>query len=497
MDSWNESCLPLSQEINLWDGKTTLGKLLENPNQPVRSVNKDGVIVPNRIKQIWKVGTKETFKITDELGNSVTLTDNHRVLTSDGWKEVKDLFIGDNIAHNGIFPYQDKEWLVQQAEKGLSVKDIAALADVTTRTIHDWFKRLDLGTPSSYHSKLWKDKEFLQEHYVERGLSQKDCAELAGCTEHTIRKYVRIYGLQQDQIERMHAHNRKNGVFGKGQTALVNDVIALRGKKSGEALRGRDVPSGKFHHSYVGENATDRSTYHDRARKLADYSRGCHICGKNDESLEVHHRDGDFTNNNEDNLIVVCKNHHRILHGQAPKIYSFSKIVSIESMGEEDVYDVEMELEENFVAGNIVVHNSRRYITEQPTFYIPKPNQWRSSPENKKQGSGPILEVNEATVELTERLIQRVDQSVKDYEWAMEQGVAPEQARVFLLAYDMYVRWRWTASLQSGMHFLKQRLAHDAQAEIAEYASAVFTLLSNEFPNALLQLEKDMEQGKI
>jgi thymidylate synthase (FAD) len=37
--------------------------------------------------------------------------------------------------------------------------------------------------------------------------------------------------------------------------------------------------------------------------------------------------------------------------------------------------------------------SSRRYITENEEFYVPKANEWRSKPENSKQGSGePIMD---------------------------------------------------------------------------------------------------------
>ena len=68
------------------------------------------------------------------------------------------------------------------------------------------------------------------------------------------------------------------------------------------------------------------------------------------------------------------------------------------------------------------------------------------------------------------------------YEEALANGVAPELARLFLPAYGMYVRWRWTVSLQGAMTFLEQRLPHDAQVEIQEYAKAVSTLTNVAFP---------------
>ena len=37
--------------------------------------------------------------------------------------------------------------------------------------------------------------------------------------------------------------------------------------------------------------------------------------------------------------------------------------------------------------------NSKRYITEENEFYIPKPDEWRSAPKNKKQGSGSPIDI--------------------------------------------------------------------------------------------------------
>lgn len=125
--------------------------------------------------------------------------------------------------------------------------------------------------------------------------------------------------------------------------------------------------------------------------------------------------------------------------------------------------------------------SSRRYITEHEEFYIPSNNQWRSKPENSKQGSGPVLDSSEGSL-LTEKLINYVNDGADLYNKAISDGVAPEQARLFLPAYGMYVRWRWTVSLHGIMTFLSQRLEHDAQAEIQEYAKAVRDLIKETFP---------------
>jgi thymidylate synthase (FAD) len=131
--------------------------------------------------------------------------------------------------------------------------------------------------------------------------------------------------------------------------------------------------------------------------------------------------------------------------------------------------------------------SSRRYITEEPTFYIPQDNEWRSAPENSKQGSGESVgEFKGATLSLN--LLDYVNQGERLYEMALSQGICAEQARLFLPAYGMYVRYYWTASLQSVAHFLQQRLAHNSQVEIQEYAKAVKALAEPHFPVSIAEL---------
>jgi thymidylate synthase (FAD) len=134
--------------------------------------------------------------------------------------------------------------------------------------------------------------------------------------------------------------------------------------------------------------------------------------------------------------------------------------------------------------------SSRRYITEEPTFYIPRKDEWRSKPENSKQGSGDAISW-ELGEKYTKELMDYVDSGIKKYEQALDDGICAEQARLFLPAYGMYVRWYWTASLQSVSHFLNQRLEHDAQREIQLYAKAILELSKPLFPNAMAELVKE------
>lgn len=131
--------------------------------------------------------------------------------------------------------------------------------------------------------------------------------------------------------------------------------------------------------------------------------------------------------------------------------------------------------------------SSRRYITEQEEFHVPQPDEWRSKPANSKQGSGPVLDGGLGSA-LTSELVHHIDRSEKLYNVALENGVAPEQARLFLPAYGLMVRWYWTGSLQSVAHLIRQRTKDDAQYEFQEYAHAVKVLAEQDFPVALTAL---------
>lgn len=134
--------------------------------------------------------------------------------------------------------------------------------------------------------------------------------------------------------------------------------------------------------------------------------------------------------------------------------------------------------------------SSRRYVTEEPSFYVPQPWEWRSAPENSKQGSGDIVD-DLTGDQTTDVLMKHVEESVRLYERAMELGICAEQARLFLPAYGMYVKYYWTASLQSVCHFLNQRLAHDSQVEIQAYAKAVLELIKPLFPVSVEKLVQE------
>lgn len=125
--------------------------------------------------------------------------------------------------------------------------------------------------------------------------------------------------------------------------------------------------------------------------------------------------------------------------------------------------------------------SSRRYITENEKFYVPDVDKWRASPEDKKQGSDGFVSIDTGA-QYTQFLRHMIRYYHNIYKQALADGIAPEQARLLLPAYALYVRWRWTASLNAVLHFCSLRTGHGAQSEIQEYAQAVLEYTKEHFP---------------
>lgn len=124
--------------------------------------------------------------------------------------------------------------------------------------------------------------------------------------------------------------------------------------------------------------------------------------------------------------------------------------------------------------------NSKRYITEENVFYIPKENEWRKAPENKKQGSAEAAS-REIGEYYTNALIDWTQEGESLYQNALKDGLAPELARLFS-ANGNYITAVWTASLNSIFHMLDERLDHVAQWEIQQYARQVANFVNQSFP---------------
>jgi len=129
---------------------------------------------------------------------------------------------------------------------------------------------------------------------------------------------------------------------------------------------------------------------------------------------------------------------------------------------------------------------SRRYVTDTPEFYSPT---WRNAPINgAKQGSydfvDPVL-----SMELDHMNERIIESALQTYQYLLENGVAPEQARA-ILPQSTYTEWWWTGSLSAFARIFKQRSDAHAQWEVQQYASAIGEIIEPLFTNSWNVLTK-------
>lgn len=126
-------------------------------------------------------------------------------------------------------------------------------------------------------------------------------------------------------------------------------------------------------------------------------------------------------------------------------------------------------------AGMSWSEESRRYITTEPEFYWP--NKWRKKADNVKQGSS-----DEEFVGADEdNPLTLVEEGLSWYNRMLEQGMAPEQARI-LLPQNMMITWVWTGTLLAWNHMIKERTAPTTQRETQEFARMVEQIMNDLYP---------------
>lgn len=115
---------------------------------------------------------------------------------------------------------------------------------------------------------------------------------------------------------------------------------------------------------------------------------------------------------------------------------------------------------------------SGRYTPfDEDDFYVPA--EWRKQSPSNKQASLGQLEAG-AGQPFTEALVAHYEKGYALYRSALEAGVARELARVFLPGFAVYYTWVCKVDAHNLMHFLRLRLAEDAQYEIRVYAQAIY-----------------------
>jgi thymidylate synthase (FAD) len=137
-----------------------------------------------------------------------------------------------------------------------------------------------------------------------------------------------------------------------------------------------------------------------------------------------------------------------------------------------------------FIARQLVKHQvggvwnevSRRYVSSEVELFAPY--SWRGKPANAKQGSTGLVDDQSKYNGIMDKVYEL---AIDSYNTMIEEGVAPEQARMVLPLGSM-TEWYWTGSLMFWARVCKQRLDGHAQEEAQIVAKLISEQCSKLYP---------------
>lgn len=407
--------------------------------------------VQAKIRSVAKSGVKKIFRVSLVDGKAIRCSADHRFMTTDGWKPVRDLQSGEPLATNGLppiaMPYED-----------------------------------------------------LQRRYHQEKQTLDEIAAFYKCSKHTVRKWVKRFGLQKPIETGMTGRTPPNK--GTRYTTGYKHTPETK-RKLADQKRGEKNPQ------WTGDAGSPQAGRY-RARNLFPVQ-PCEMCGKKDGHR--HHIDRNTLNNNRDNIEFLCASCHTLRHIEEDGSPTKMKIrwVSISSIvedGEEETYDIEVDHpSHNFVANGFVTHNSQlsqRYVDESVAEYV-EPAIIAEDPELHQLWVETIQRTHDAYVELANKLSDKLTRAALissvtakskeithccvDLEKELHKKTKTEirkqarQAARSVLPNATETKIFVTFNARSLRHFLEQRGSRHAEPEIRVLANVLLDMMQDRCPN--------------
>lgn len=136
---------------------------------------------------------------------------------------------------------------------------------------------------------------------------------------------------------------------------------------------------------------------------------------------------------------------------------------------------------------------SGRYSVMQDRFYRPTLDSVRKQSATNRQGGEEAIDA--ATAEQFLAYLDRAESLYSEYIQLNEKGVARELARIGLPV-NLYTEWYWKCDLHNVLRFLSLRMDAHAQAEIRDYATAMWRLMEPIVP-ITMEAFRDYEMESV
>ncbi len=406
----------------------------------------------SKIKEVFNTGKKSVYELTLHDGKKIKCTKEHKFYTENGFDTLENI-VGLNSKYH-------------------SMSKIAYIGvnGIPVYQSYDWLKTAKLES-------------------IQNKIGLKYIAEKAGCSYYTIRKWLKINNLSFSKKEvSSYTEPWNKNKFGYKTSLIVSEKHkdAIRKARSGS----------KSNWWKGGCDRSDRLKICDwcnsiRSKKLKDYNYSCSLCLSNNK-LELDHIIPVWKNKelsyDYNNIQVLCSSCHdkkhslegdakvfRQLHNGNKLTVKFTKVKKINFIGYEETFDLEVDdINHNYVANKILVHNSQRYssVTELEPIELR-----RQGKTNRQVGDGDF----DLAPEDRAWMYQLQHESQLLYNKLIDSGVARESAR-FILPLNTQTTLYMSGTIRSWITYLQLRSNEDTQKEHRDIAEALKVIFKNEFP---------------
>lgn len=436
------SCLKSNKKVRIRIDDLYRLKNLTNIKIRVFDLNRNCFVYSN-IKEIMYSGENLLYEVKAECGNVIKSTKNHRFLTKEGFKSLKDIKVGDVIALNGTPKYQDfnilKEAKERCIEDGTGVNGIAKHFNISYHTVRKWLKKFKIS-------------------FSKREVSSYTTAWNKGLPTEQQPRYGKI--ISEQTRKKMSDSSRK----GSASNLYKGGVE-------------RSFRQKVFDWQFKYKNYL-----------LKKFNNQCASC-KGSSNLEIDHvipvcEDPDLAFSIK-NLQILCKECHKIKTSSEGMTIRWSKVSSINELKIDHTYDIEVENDNhNFIANKFVVHNSQRYSASTENVL------YEARRQDKKNRQNSIDDLSSDVKNWFKSAQEEVwDLSFTLYNKALDLGIAKECAR-FLLPLSTKTTIYITGNVRSWIHYLMVRdTSKGAQAEHADIAMQCKEIFIKEFPNVASALD--------
>jgi len=454
LSSFSQECVVGNTKIKTGSGIKTIKELYDKyngfvPNGKthiktlnVKSVNDDNIIVNNKIKDIFLKGIHPVFRVKTSLGYEIICTKEHRFLNNkNSYKKLKEIKIGDMVMVNGkisLLNICDKDLEKLYFKKMLSPIEIAKKINCPYRSVIRRLKIMDIFPPY----KNDKNKEKYNKNHTKKSYEKmRESIKL----QYKRGRIPWNKGIKEDehesvkrQADNLRENHNKNGKNEKNSNWKVQrDKLSISG-------------------GYAESN---------RIYDISD--KQCEVC-KKENAKNRHHINENPKYNNHENIILVCINCHKKIHNGwhiGTKVHE-DEIIEIEYVGEEEVYDIEMDSPyHNYIADGFVTHNSTRYVRyNKDNMIFIKPVWWSEWSENEK--------------DIWLSCMKNIEE---DYKILLEYGSKAEQARE-ILPNSLKTEIVMTANLREWRHVLNLRCSTKSHPQIVALLRPVLRDFYNIFP---------------